>query len=73
MSFNIYNYTVLNLETFEAMTYDQSLNHTGRVVFLNEFKGYYTLLLEDRSEPVLYFPLSVNGKRLNCYWRQYGI
>ena len=67
MSLNIYEYTVLDLATLKTMTYAESMKFTGKCVFLNESKNYYTLLVENMRDPVLYFPISIKSKRLNCF------
>lgn len=66
MTFNIYEYTVLDLDTFRTMSYAQCINFTGRCVFLNERKERFTLNW-DGLEHVVYLPISIRGKRLECY------
>lgn len=66
MTFNIYDYTVLDLDTFETMSYAQSMKFTGRCVFLKAIVNQFQLNWNG-LEPVVYLPISVMGKPLCCY------
>ena len=66
MTFNIYEYTVLDLDTFEIMSYAESMKFTGRCVFLNEDENRF-ILHWDGLQPVVYLPINVKGKIIECY------
>ena len=66
VTFNVYEYTVLDLDTFKTMSYAQSLGFTGRCVFLNEKEDKFVLLW-DGPQRVVYLPITIKGKRLECY------
>ena len=78
MSFNIYNYTILKLDTLELQTYSELkfskdlVSHQNNIVFINEFNNCYAIFLEELKKTqiglVLYLPLAVEGRPLRCYW-----